>query len=244
MCESSTDTGKRDDSIEAGQSTECHDAANDWWSEKHTDHSLGDCYQVRLWRKGQTLFARERFLRFPEQSPPGTMASSFGNSRRRLKKTSVLSAAAETKRTFELPVERSPLLTPNWSPDSYPIPLEVKLYVGQPGKKEDSAPSVLKAAALACIDQNPNGFARCYIDGSATEGTKDGGFGVTIKWPGVASETGEKCPVANRTCSFECERAAFEACVKNLMERQERIPLPGAVIFCDCQALLQALSGS
>ena len=29
----------------------------------------------------------------------------------------------------------------------------------------------------------------------------------------------------------------------SLTEQQERMPLPGAVIFCDCQALLQALSG-
>ena len=66
---------------------------------------------------------------------------------------------------------------------------------------------------------------------------------MTIKWPGVATETELKGPVGNRTCSFDCEKAAFEACVASLTERQERLPLPGAVIFCDCQALLQALSG-
>ena len=201
------------------------------------------CEPPSLRRRGQTLLARERFLRFPEHSPLRTMTKNFGNSRHRLKKTSVLSAAPEAERTFDLPVERSPLLTPKWSPDASPIPLAVKLDVGLSGRKVDFAPSVLKATALECIDQYPNGFAKCYIDGSATEGTKDGGFGVTIKWPGVATETELKGPVGNRTCSFDCERPAFEACVASLTERQERVSLLGAVIFCDCLALLQALSG-
>ncbi|KAK3784562.1 hypothetical protein RRG08_003370 [Elysia crispata] len=39
-----------------------------------------------------------------------------------------------------------------------------------------------RAAALEFIDSYPAECVRCYIDGSATEGTSDGGYGVYIEW--------------------------------------------------------------
>ena len=121
--------------------------------------------------------------------------------------------------------------------------MNVKLDIGLPGGKSEYAPCVLKAAALECIDQYPNDFARCYIDGSATDGMRNGGYGVKIDWPDTKRTMQTSGSVGRLTCSFDCERKAFDECVNILRRRHERIPLSGAVIFCDCQALLRALSG-
>ena len=97
------------------------------------------------------------------------------------KKVSVLSAAEAAGREHDLPTGRAPLETPGWPPDLAPQPLEVCLDVGLKGKKSDFAPQVLKATALECIDAYLKDHAKCYIDGSATEGVSDGGYGVYIE---------------------------------------------------------------
>ena len=104
-------------------------------------------------------------------------------------------------------------------------------------------PHFLKATAVECIDAYPKDHAKCYIDGSATEGVCDGGYGVYIEW-NDNSTTSVSGPVGKRTCSFECEKAAFAECVRLLKERQSKDDqFPGSVIFCDCRSLVQNLGG-
>ena len=205
------------------------------------------CEPLNLRRETQTLMARERFLRFGESNPLKDLAESFGATRRRLKKVSVLSAAEAAGREHDLPTDRAPLETPGWPPDLAPQPLEVCLDIGLKGKKSDFAPPppphFLKATAVECIDAYPKDHAKCYIDGSATEGVSDGGYGVYIEW-NDNSTTSVSGPVGKRTCSFECEKAAFAECVRLLKERQSKDDqFPGAVIFCDCRSLIQNLGG-
>ena len=117
--------------------------------------------------------ARERFLRLGESNPLKDLAESFGATRRRLKKVSVLSAAEAAERKFNLPTDLAPLKAPGWPPELAPHPLEVRLDIGLNGKKSAIAPQVQKAAALEFTDLFPAEYVRCYIDGSATEGTSD-----------------------------------------------------------------------
>ena len=201
------------------------------------------CEPLHLRREVQTLVTRERFLRLGESNPLKVLTESFGATRRRLKKVSVLSAAEAAEREYDLPTDRAPLETPGWPPDLAPQPLEVCLDIGLKGKKSDFAPEVLKATALECIDAYPKDHAKCYIDGSATEGVSDGGYGVYIEW-NDNSTTSVSGPVGKRTCSFECEKAALTECVRLLKERQSKDDqFPGAVIFCDCRSLVQNLGG-
>ncbi|KAK3769987.1 hypothetical protein RRG08_061959 [Elysia crispata] len=189
----------------------------------------------------QTLMARERFLRLGESNPLKDLAESFGATRRRLKKVSVLSAAEAAERKFNLPTDRAPLETPGWPPELAPHPLEVRLDNGLNGKKSEIAPQ--KAAALEFIDSYPAEYVRCYIDGSAMEGISDGGYGVYIEWKSEEA-TRTSGPVGRRTCSYECEKAALHACIRILKERHDRgNPLPGVVILCDCRSLVQNLGG-
>ena len=121
-------------------------------------------------------------------------------------------------------------------------PLEVRLDIGLNGKKSEIAPQVQKTAALEFIDSYPAEYVRCYIDGSATEGTSDGGYGVYIEWKSQET-TRTSGPVGRRTCSYECEKAALHACIRILKERHDRADqLPGVVILCDCRSLV--MSGS
>ena len=87
------------------------------------------CESLALRRQGQTILARERYLRFPDDSTLRTLAENYDHSRRR-------------------PVE-----VPKWSPETTPAPLNVKLDIGLPGGKSEYAPCVLKAASLDCIEQ-------------------------------------------------------------------------------------------
>ena len=83
---------------------------------------------------------------------------------------------------------------------------------------------------------------QCYIDGSATEGTKDGGYGFTIKWPTGEADTDGFGPVGTSTCIFECERTALVKCIDAIMvKHREGMRFPGVVFLSDCQALLQVL---
>ena len=51
-------------------------------------------------------------------------------------------------------------------------------------------------------------------------------------------------PVGQRTCSYDCEKAALHACIRLLKERHERgDPLHGVVILSDCRSLVQNLGG-
>ena len=110
-------------------------------------------------------------------------------------------------------------------------------------KKSVITPQVPKAAALEFIDSYPAECVRCYIDGSATGGTSDGGYGVYIEWKSQET-TRTSGPVGRRTCSYECEKAALHACIRIPKERHDRgDQLPGIVILCDCRSLVQNLGG-
>ena len=163
--------------------------------------------------------------------------------RRRLNKVSVLSAAEAAERKFDLPTDRAPLETPGRPPELAPHPLEARLDIGLNGKKSEIAPQVQKAAALEFIDSYPAEYVRCYINGSAKEGTSDGGYGVYIERK-FEEATRTSGPVGRRTCSYECEKAALHACIRILKKRHDRgNPLPGVVILCDCRSLVQNLGG-
>ena len=140
------------------------------------------CEPLESRREVQTLMARKRLLRLGESNPLKDLTESFGATRRQLKKVSVLSAAAAAERKFNLPTDRAPLEAPGWPPELAPRPLEVRLDIGLKGRKSEIVSQVQKAAALKFIDSYPAEYVRCYIDGSATEGTSDGGYGVYIKW--------------------------------------------------------------
>ena len=149
----------------------------------------------------------------------------------------MLSAAEAAERKFNLPTDRAPLEASGWPPELASCPLEVRLDIGLKG------PQVQKAAALEYIDSYPAEYVRCYIDGSATEGTSDDGYGVYIKWKSQ-EPTRTSGPVGQRTCSYECEKAVLHTCIRLLKERHDRgDQFPGAVIFCDCRSLVQNLGG-
>ena len=121
--------------------------------------------------------------------------------------------------------------------------MEVRLDIVLNGKKSEIAPQVQKAAALEFIDSYPAEYVRCYIDGSAMEGTSDDGYGVYIEWKSQEA-TRTSGPEGRRTCSYECEKAALHRCIRILKERHDRgNPLPGIVILCDCRSLMQNLGG-
>ncbi|KAK3758827.1 hypothetical protein RRG08_036267 [Elysia crispata] len=80
------------------------------------------CEPLETRREVQTLMTRERFLRRGESNPLKDLAESFGATRRRLKKVSVLSAAEAAERKFNLPTDRAPLETPGWPPELAPPP--------------------------------------------------------------------------------------------------------------------------
>ena len=165
-------------------------------------------------------------------------------SNQRLQKLSPLTRGKKISLEYDLSEQRLPLVPIRWSPDMAPRPIKVELSIGLAGKKSELAPEVLKAAALACISCYPKDYVQCYIDGSATEGTKNGGYGFPIKWPTDEADTGGFGPVGSSTCSFECEQAALVKCVEALMEKhREGMQFPGVVFLSDCQALLQVLGG-
>ena len=87
----------------------------------------------------------------------------------------MLSAAEAAERKFNLPTDRAPLEASGWPPELASCPLEVRLDIGLKGRKSETGPQVQKAAALEYIDSYPAEYVRCYIDGSATEGTSDDG---------------------------------------------------------------------
>ena len=76
-------------------------------------------------------------------------------------------------------------------------PIKVDLSIGLKGRKSELAPVVLKVSALSyqCIKSYPKVCVQCYIDCSATEGTKNGGYGFTIKWPNDEADTDGFGPV-------------------------------------------------
>ena len=138
------------------------------------------CESLALRRQGHTILARERYLRFPDNSALRTLAEKYDHAHRRLKKQSVLTEAREAEKIFKVPKERRALEVSKWSSETTPAPLYVKLDIGLPGGKSEYTHCVLKVAALDCIEQYPKDFERCYIDGSATDGTRNGVYGVKI----------------------------------------------------------------
>ena len=196
-----------------------------------------------LRRDAQCALARERFLRIPEASPLRAMSENPGRNQR-LQKLSPLTRGKKISLEYDLSEQRLPPVPILWSPDMAPRPIKVELSIGLAGKKSELTPEVLKVAALARIDSYPKDYIQCYIDGSATEGTKNGGYGFTIKWPTDEADTDGFGPVGTSTCSYECEKSAFVKCVEALMEKhREGKQFPGVVILSDCQALLQVLGG-
>ncbi|RUS68499.1 hypothetical protein EGW08_023739 [Elysia chlorotica] len=196
------------------------------------------CEPLCLRREQQTLAAKERYLRFEDHHPLKRMASTFGDVRRRIKKSSFLSTCAELEPRYNPPLNRAPLDGPEWPPDMAPSPIEVKLDLGVNGRKDDTPAQILKAAALECISAFPKEFARCYIDGSASGGVSDGGYGVFIEW-GNNERLRESGPVGKSTCSYACERKALARCVQLLKQRNDKGELQGAVILCDCLGLVR-----
>ena len=91
--------------------------------------------------------------------------------------------------------------------------MKVEVSIGMHGRKSNLATEVLKAAILSCIDNCPKDFVRCYIDGSASGGTGDGGYSFSTEWP-----DGEKPPrtVSDRLVSqravLNAKKPAFEMC--------------------------------
>ncbi|GFN92936.1 RNA-directed DNA polymerase from mobile element jockey-like [Plakobranchus ocellatus] len=171
------------------------------------------------------------------------MAENFSNHSRRLKKTSVLSAAQEFSKKFELPQERAPIETQPWSPDTAPTLPETHCEIGWIGKKDDASPSALRAIALERIDGFDKSYARCYTNGSARDGVHDGGYGILVQWPD-GTTTRASGPVGKITFSFDCEYKALVECLRLVLRRhREGTTLPGVVVLTDCQWLVRKLSG-
>ena len=150
-----------------------------------------------LRRDAECALARERFLRIPEASPLRAMSENPGGNQR-LQKLSPLTRGKKVSLEYDLSEQRLPLVPIRWNPDMAPRPIKVELSIGVAGKKSELAPEVLKAAALACIEGYPKSYVQCYIDGSVTEGTKDGGYGFTIKWPTGEADTDGFWPVEHQ----------------------------------------------
>ena len=193
--------------------------------------------------KSQNLYLSKPCF-YPLEASPLRALSENPGSNQRLQKLSPLTRGKKISLEYDLSEQRLPLVPIWWSPDMAPRPINVELSIGVAGKKSKLAPEVLKAAALECIDSYPKDYVQCYIDSSATEGTKDSGYGFTIKWPTHEADTDGFEPVITSTCNFECEKTAVVKCVEALMEKhREGMQFPGVVFLGDCQALLQVLGG-
>ncbi|GFO01500.1 Gag-Pol polyprotein [Plakobranchus ocellatus] len=172
------------------------------------------------------------------------MAENFSNQSRRLKKTSVLSAAQEFSKKFELPQERAPIAIQSWSTDTAPTHPETHCEIGWIGNKDGAPPSALRAIALERIDSFDKSYTLCYTDGSARDGVHDSGYGILVQWPD-GTITRASGPVGKITCSYDCEYKAFVECLKIVLRRhREGTTLLGVVILTDCQSLVRKLSGT
>ncbi|GFO17683.1 reverse transcriptase-like protein [Plakobranchus ocellatus] len=143
-----------------------------------------NCEPLELRREEHTVLTQEKYLRAGEGSALKQMAENFSNQSRRLKKTSVLSAAQEFSKKFELPQERVPIAIQTWSPDTAPTLPETHCEKGWIGSKDDAPPTALRAIALERIDSFDKSYTLCYTDGSAKDGVHDGGYGILVQWPG------------------------------------------------------------
>ena len=139
---------------------------------------------MKIRRDAAVMEATERYKRQDKEHPNRKVVEE-PRPKQRIKKKSILSVADDLKEKYKLPKDREPiyLFDAEYNYDSQKkAPYIKKQLVKDIGKKQ-SDPLDLMSTALKTIDQYPDDWVHIYTDGSASNGTRDAGYGARIHFP-------------------------------------------------------------
>ena len=109
------------------------------------------------------------------------------------------------------------------------------------GKKQSDQLDLMNTA-LKTIDQYPDEWVYIYTDGSASNGTRDAGYGVRLQYPDMSCiELSGPCGMF--CTNYEAEAIAIETALKEISSTysENHTVRKDIVIFTDAMSVLQAL---
>ena len=129
----------------------------------------------------------------------------------RIKQKSVLKVESKLQSKYSLPLNRQLELPFHQTapPNKNKYKAEVIFDLTNPVSKSNTDPAILQLEGLKTIQSYPDEWIQIYTDGSATNGTKNGGLGIRVEFTDNSiKEISNPCGVL---CSnFDAEAKAIE----------------------------------
>ena len=198
---------------------------------------------LHLRREAAVVEMTERYKRLGIDHPNRKIVNG-PRPRQRIKKKSILSIAKDLKDKYELPEDRQPiyLFDANYSLDSQRNNLIIKKSLKTNISKKNSNPLDLMLTAYQTIDQYPDDITSIYTDGSATNGTRNAGYGARVQFPdGTCRELSGSC--GTFCTNYEAEAAAITHSLQlvHTVFEDKIVDKSNIVVFTDAMSVLQAL---
>ena len=206
-------------------------------------HIDADIIPLSLRREAAVIEMTERYRRKENHNLNHEVVEKWKQNHR-IKQKSIMKIDANLQTRFNLPTNREKEISfaeippPNTHLDTAEINFDLNSNV----TKKTTDPTTLKLAGLDTIQSFPDDWTHIYTDRSATNGTKNAGYGVRIEYPDKTNkELSNPCGVL---CSnFEAEAKAIITALKETKEtfHTNKEKCSNLVIFTDSLSVLQAL---
>ena len=205
-------------------------------------HTNIEPMQIR--REAAVIETIEKYKRQDKDNPNRTIVDGK-RPKQRIKKKSILSVFEDLRTKYPLPDNREPisLFDCKYNFDTLRVTPKIKKQLPSDiGKKEQSDPLELMNTALKAIDLYPDDWVHIYSDGSATNGTKNAGYGARVEFPDRTYKE-LSGPCGTNCTNYEAEITAIEKSIKHVSNIFEEKPVvkSNIVIFTDALSVLQAL---
>ena len=206
-------------------------------------HIDADIVPLRLRREAAAIEMTERYLRKDDSNPNFQIVKNW-KPNHRIKQKSIMKVSSNLQTKFnisqnrekELPLEEIP------PPFTNQQKAEINLEINSNLSKKTTDPTVLNFAGLDTIQNFPEDWTHIYTDGSASNGTKNAGYGVRIEYPDKScTELSNPCGVL---CSnFDAEAKAVVIALQEIKENynSNNENCSNIVVFTDSKSVLQAL---
>ena len=201
-----------------------------------------------LRRKSATLETFERFVRLEDINENRKMADKW-EPRTRIHKTSFMREATKLLEEFDPPENREQITNISSEPPYWQVPeITIRTRLLDPSCDKTTPEEILRTSALETVDSYAETPIHAYTDGSATNATRNAGYGSIIKYRnnlGEKKQTQLFGPCGTYSSNYDAERVAIVKTLEQITQDfLEGAVTPGdVVVFSDSMSVLQAVEG-